>query len=170
MARIVAEQRAAAPEPVRERIVIRPAAVDESGFQVVREGEAFRVRGERPERWIRQTDFSNDEAVGYLADRLARLGVEDELVRLGAQPGDEVRIGPEDNSVVFDWEPTVRAGGPGPRGQDARIAAPEARQHGRSRLQLEEGEEPEAQWDDDPVDEAPGTPRRHGPVRRGEAP
>jgi len=31
------------------------------------------VRGTKPERWVRQTDFSNDEAVGYLADRLARL-------------------------------------------------------------------------------------------------
>jgi Obg family GTPase CgtA-like protein len=29
------------------------------------------VRGEKPERWVRQTDFDNDEAVGYLADRLA---------------------------------------------------------------------------------------------------
>ena len=70
--------------------------------------------GRGPERWIRQTDFSNDEAVGYLADRLARLGVEEDLVRLGAKPGDEVRIGPEDNAVVFDWEPTVRGSGPGP--------------------------------------------------------
>ena len=160
MARIVAEQRAAIPEVTVQRIVIRPTAVDESGFEVVREGQAFRVRGERPERWIRQTDFSNDEAVGYLGDRLARLGVEDELVRLGATPGDEVRIGPQDNSVVFDWEPTVRATGPGPRGQDLRIDAPTARVHGRTRAQLEEGEEPEAGWAPDPVDEAPRVHRR----------
>ena len=40
-----------------------------------------------------QTNFDNDEAVGYLADRLAKLGVEDELRRKGAHPGDEVRIG-----------------------------------------------------------------------------
>ena len=33
--------------------------------------------GPGPERWVRQTDFTNDEAVGYLADRLARLGVEE---------------------------------------------------------------------------------------------
>jgi GTP-binding protein len=168
MARIVADQRAAAAVPVPQRIVIRPRAVDEAGFEVVREGDAFRVRGERPELWIRQTDFSNDEAVGYLADRLARLGVEEELVKLGAQPGDEVRIGPQDNSVVFDWEPTVRAAGPGPRGQDLRIAAPQARQHGRTREQLAPGEQPEADWTDDPVDEAPATPRRHGPVRHDE--
>jgi len=169
MARIVAEQRAAAPAPQPQRIVIRPRAIGDSGFAVVREGAAFRVRGERPERWIRQTDFSNDEAVGYLADRLARLGVEDELARLGAQPGDEVRIGPEDDSVVFDWEPTVRGSAAGPRGQDPRIDGPTARQHGRSRGQLEAGEDPQAAWSDDPVDEAPGTPRRHGPVRRAGA-
>ncbi|MGB8020394.1 MAG: GTPase ObgE [Candidatus Nanopelagicales bacterium] len=166
MARIVAEQRAVAPVPAPQRIVIRPRSIDEVGFEVVREGEAFRVRGLRPERWIRQTDFSNDEAVGYLADRLARLGVEDELVRLGAEPGDEVRIGPADNSVVFDWEPVARAAGPSPRGQDLRIQAPEARRHGRAREALAAGENPEAGWEDDAVDEAPGTPRRHGPVRR----
>jgi GTP-binding protein len=64
------------------------------------------VRGERPERWIRQTNFDNDEAVGYLADRLARLGVEDRLAKLGAIPGSAVTIG----NVTFDWEPSTPAG------------------------------------------------------------
>ncbi len=50
----------------------------------------WRVRGEKPERWVRQTDFSNDEAVGYLADRLTRLGVEEKLLGLGAEEGDAV--------------------------------------------------------------------------------
>ena len=65
------------PEPTR--IVLRPKAVDDAGFTVEpdpAEAGAFIVRGEKPERWIRQTAFDNDEAVGYLADRLARLGVE----------------------------------------------------------------------------------------------
>ena len=166
MARIVAEQRAEAGPPPPQRIVLRPRSVDDSGFEIVHEGAAFRVRGERPERWVRQTDFSNDEAVGYLSDRLARLGVEDQLVRLGAQPGDEVRIGTPEDSVVFDWQPTSRYSGPGPRGQDARIEAPTARDHGRSRVQLAADEDPEAQWTADPVDERPGTPRRHGIAAR----
>ena len=38
----------------------------------------------KPERWVQQTDFQNDEAVGFLADRLAKLGVEDELFKAGA--------------------------------------------------------------------------------------
>ncbi len=110
------------------RIVLRPKAVDDSGFQVVREnspdGEIFRVVGERPTRWVRQTDFSNDEAVGYLADRLQRLGVEEELFKAGAVPGSTVLIGPVDNSVVFDWEPTMMSGAEhltGPRGTDVRL-------------------------------------------------
>jgi GTP-binding protein len=64
------------------------------------------VRGIRPERWVSQTDFTNDEAVGYLGDRLARLGVEDELLKLGAKPGCAVTIG----DMTFDWEPQTLAG------------------------------------------------------------
>ena len=112
----------------RPRVVIRPKAVDDAGFSIRREqtadGEAFRIVGDRPTRWVRQTDFSNDEAVGYLADRLNRLGVEEALFKAGAVPGSTVLIGPEDNSVVFDWEPTMSAGAElltGPRGTDLRL-------------------------------------------------
>ncbi|WP_046767481.1 GTPase ObgE [Jiangella alkaliphila] len=123
MGSLVASARAAAPAPEPTRLVLRPAAVDDSGFTVTDEGERYRIRGLKPERWIRQTDFTNDEAVGYLADRLARLGVEEALIRAGAHAGDEVVIGGED-AVVFDWEPSVSAGGEhlGPRGTDSRLS------------------------------------------------
>jgi len=119
--------RAAKPVVDTQRIIITPKAVDDAGFTVTREedsdGVRYRVRGERPQRWVRQTDFSNDEAVGYLADRLARLGVEDKLLELGAIAGVDVVIGPEDNAVLFGWEPTIAAGTPlaGPRGSDDRL-------------------------------------------------
>lgn len=162
MAELVAAARASAPAAVAQRLVIRPQAVDDSGFQVVAEGDAFRVVGDRPARWIRQTDFSNDEAVGYLADRLARLGVDEALFAAGAKPGCEVRIGSTSDSVVFDWEPTIGRGAPGPRGQDSRIAAPQARIHGHSRAQLEPDEDPESGWEFDPVDEPPRSLRPTG--------
>ena len=95
------------PPVAPRRPVIRPIPVDDSGFTVEPDGEGgFVVRGRRPERWISQTDFDNDEAVGYLGDRLARLGVEDELLRLGAKPGCAVTIG----DMTFDWEPQTPAG------------------------------------------------------------
>jgi GTP-binding protein len=125
MAELVAQARAAQPEPEPTRVVIRPAAVSEPGFEVVRTPDgAYLIRGEKPARWVRQTDFGNDEAVGYLADRLARLGVEKALADAGAEPGDTVLIGDLDDAVVFDWDPTLPAGGghaPGPRGTDRRL-------------------------------------------------
>ena len=124
MAAEVAEARAAAPEAAATRIVLRPMAVDEAGFEVLKDGDRYLVTGAKPLRWIRQTDFSNDEAVGYLADRLARLGVEDALRAAGAQAGDEVVIGDGDDAVLFDWEPSVQAGAEllhGRRGTDLRL-------------------------------------------------
>jgi GTPase len=128
MAQMVAEARAALPVTEMPRVVLRPKAVDEKGFSVAREetaeGVHFRISGGRPVRWVRQTDFSNDEAVGYLADRLARAGVEEELVKAGARSGDTVLIGEGDEAVVFDWEPTISAGAEllaGPRGSDLRL-------------------------------------------------
>jgi GTPase len=121
LADMVATYHAAQPVLVPRRPVIRPVPVDESGFTVESDGQGgFLVRGVRPERWIMQTDFDNDEAVGYLGDRLARLGVEDELLRLGAEPGCAVTIG----DMTFDWEPQTPAGGAvtmGNRGTDARL-------------------------------------------------
>ncbi|MCP9273493.1 GTPase ObgE [Mycolicibacterium arenosum] len=104
---MVAAYRAAQPAVAPKRPVIKPVAVDQSGFTVQPDGEGgFVVRGTRPERWVGQTDFTNDEAVGYLGDRLNRLGVEDELLKLGAKPGCAVTIG----TMTFDWEPQTPAG------------------------------------------------------------
>jgi GTP-binding protein len=124
LAAVIEEARALAPPPEPTRLVIRPAPVAGPDFEVVAAGDnRFFIRGDKPRRWVVQTDFSNDEAVGYLADRLNRLGVEEALTGAGAQPGAEVIIGPEDNAVVFDWDPAVSTGGVlGPRGSDDRVS------------------------------------------------
>ena len=128
LARIVAEARAAKPVEEATRVVLRPTAVDDAGFTVSYDPaeDLYRIVGSKPERWIKQTDFSNDEAVGYLADRLARLGVEVELAKAGAKEGDTVVIGATENAVVFDWEPSMAAGAEmlGRRGEDHRFESP----------------------------------------------
>jgi len=130
MADVVERRRAAVVAPPVVPVVM-PAVVEGPDFTVERghdgAGEPiWRVRGVKPERWVAQTDFGNDEAVGYLGDRLNRLGVEDELVRQGAQEGDAVAIGAGDDAVVFDFAPQVAVGGVplSRRGEDARLAAP----------------------------------------------
>lgn len=117
------ERRRVAAEE-RPRIVLRPTPVDAAQFTIdvsgPEEDPVYRVSGEKPERWIAQTDFSNDEAVGYLADRLAKLGVEVELFKLGAVPGSAVVIG----DAEFDWEPTLTSAAElmsSPRGTDTRL-------------------------------------------------
>ena len=111
--------------PIDEPQVIRPKALsrrgEDGGVEVVRDPmypEGWLVTGEKVERWVRQTDFENDEAVGYLSDRLNKVGVEDMLRKAGAHEGDTVTIG----EISFDWEPTI-GGDPtlAGRGQDARL-------------------------------------------------
>lgn len=128
LAELVEKQRALLPAPEAARPVIRPRAVGSRDEVTVRRQEhagetVYQVRGEKPERWVRQTDFSNDEAVGYLADRLAAAGVEDKLMQAGAVPGDTVVIGELVGGVIFDWEPTLSTGPEllGQRGTDLRI-------------------------------------------------
>ncbi|EQM83919.1 GTPase ObgE [Microbacterium maritypicum] len=117
----------AALETPPERVVIRPRG-SKKDFTIRVEGgtygNVYRITGEKPVRWVQQTDFQNEEAVGYLADRLEKLGVEDELFRLGAVQGSTVVIG-EGDSIVFDWEPTMTSAAElmsAPRGTDPRLA------------------------------------------------
>jgi GTP-binding protein len=83
----------------------------------------YRITGSKPERWVAQTNFGNSEAIGYLSERLNKLGIEDALTKAGAKAGSTVIIGKE-NGVVFDWDPyissvveTIES----PRGTDVRL-------------------------------------------------
>ena len=146
MAAVVDAARAARPLVEATRIVIRPPSADGGGdFSVTSSpdpstgsGQRFwRVVGTKPERWVRQTDFSNDEAVGFLADRLNRLGVETRLLELGAVEGDAVLIGDPDDAVVFDFKPGIDAGAEvlSRRGEDQRFE--ESRPAARRRREIE---------------------------------
>ncbi|MFT4221088.1 MAG: GTPase ObgE [Microbacterium sp.] len=124
---IVDERRAAAAAaPAAPRVVIRPQGAEREYTVRVEGGSygpVYRILGDKPVRWVQQTDFRNDEAVGYLADRLQKLGVEDELFRAGATPGATVVIG-EGDGVVFDWDPALSSAAElvtAPRGTDARL-------------------------------------------------
>lgn len=128
---LVEEARAAIPAPVAKPVVLTPRSRDAAEFQIVPEqfdgATAYRIVGDKPERWVRQTNFTNDEAVGYLADRLAAIGIEERLYKSGAVAGSTVLIGPGEDAVVFDWEPTMLGGAEhlGPRGTDMRLEGTE---------------------------------------------
>jgi len=127
---VAANGLAAAPaEPSRR--ILRPRALDDAGFTIDRDDDGvYVVAGAQVERWVRQTNFDNDEAVGYLADRLERAGVEAALAKAGAEPGDPVRIGAQE----FDWQPLTAEFVAGPRGTDARLEEPSGRLTAAQRL------------------------------------
>jgi GTP-binding protein len=145
LAELVDKHRAeAAVEVPRERVVIRPKGAKEE-FSIRVEGgtygNIYRVLGEKPVRWVQQTDFQNEEAVGYLGDRLERLGVETALFKAGAGAGATVMIGTGENSVVFDWEPSIASTAElmgSPRGTDIRIGGSNRRTTAERREQYHE--------------------------------
>lgn len=107
---LVQQQRSELPtQPPRISLVREQV---DSNFAIAREGgeenPSYRITGTKPERWVAQTDFSNDDAIGYLAERLKKLGIEKELIGLGARRGDTVIIG-TGRGVIFDWDPSIES-------------------------------------------------------------
>ncbi|MHA3704997.1 GTPase ObgE [Jatrophihabitans sp. YIM 134969] len=157
MAAAVEADRAERSAPEAPRIVLQPLPVgSRSGreFSVSRDAEGFVVRGVKPERWILQTAFDNEEAVGFLADRLNKLGVEKELVAQGAEPGDAVTIG----DVTFEWIPTemdlAAMAVTSPRGTDDRLN-PSNRRRADERLASKKAKREHGDYEDWYGDDVP---------------
>ena len=70
-----------------------------SGFSVDREGSTWIVTGRAAERAVAVNDLTSPEAALAVARRIARLGIDEALRRVGAQKGDEVQIG----DLVFEY-------------------------------------------------------------------
>ena len=64
---------------------------EEKPFEIFKEDDIYIVKGEQIEKLLRMTKFT-DEGARRFANKLRRLGVDDELRKMGIQPGDTVRI------------------------------------------------------------------------------
>ena len=89
-------RQAASESPTAEEadghVTYRPAARTGTAFTVRRKKEGFVVEGRAVRRLVSRFDLTNEEAIGYLGERLDRLGVYAALRAQGAQPGDDVNI------------------------------------------------------------------------------
>lgn len=81
-------------------VVHRIVPIASVGFEVSREGEAFRVRGKAIERLVHQTDFSREESAERFQHELARQGIESALRKAGCRAGSIVMIG----ELLLEWE------------------------------------------------------------------
>jgi GTP-binding protein len=82
--------------PTERRIVFAGSPKD---VKVLREGDAFRVRGDRLERLAAGIDWDSPDASAYFHRLLLRSGVEGKLRSLGIHEGDTVRIG----KLELEW-------------------------------------------------------------------
>jgi GTP-binding protein len=91
----------AASAPRERRIAFAGGGRD---WHVKREGEAFRIEGDRVVRLASGIDWDSPDAAAYFQRQLIRTGIERELRALGAKEGDTVRIG----ALEMEW--SERAG------------------------------------------------------------
>jgi GTP-binding protein len=110
LAQVVLEERKTHIAESSKRISLLPKKKDESSFEIrveeIGDQQVFRITGSKPERWVAQTMFGNAEAVGFLSERLQKIGIEEALYKRGARRGSTVIIG-SGNGVVFDWDPLI---------------------------------------------------------------
>ena len=66
--------------------------VDKAPYTITRDGNIWIVKGKEIETLLKMTKFNEDEGVLRFARKFKGMGIEDELERLGAKPGDEVQI------------------------------------------------------------------------------
>ena len=65
----------------------------EEPFTITKEEDGlWAITGREVERIFKMTKFSSDEAVYRFAKKLRRMGIDDKLIEMGAQEGDQVRI------------------------------------------------------------------------------
>ena len=67
-------------------------------FTIEKKDDYYIIHGEEIERLLKMTTFSSDEAVLRFAKKLRKLGIDDELEKMGAKEGDLVKI------LDFDFE------------------------------------------------------------------
>ncbi len=65
---------------------------EEDLFTVEKENNIWLLKGEKVEKLFKMTRFDNPDATIRFAHKLAKMGVDEKLEKMGAKPGDEVKI------------------------------------------------------------------------------
>ena len=72
---------------------------EEKPFTITRDGDVFVIRGEEIERLFRMTNFNTEESYERFSNKIRRMGVDEELEKMGIREGDTVRI----LDFEFEW-------------------------------------------------------------------
>lgn len=64
----------------------------EKAFTIIKDNDVYVVKGDAIEKLFKMTNLSTDESLLRFSQKLRRMGVDDELERMGIEEGDIVRI------------------------------------------------------------------------------
>ena len=78
-------------EDVQEKFVLYKFK-KEKPFTIIKEGNAFVIKGEQVEKIFKMMNFNTDEAISRFAKKLRTMGVDDELEKLGVKEGDIIKV------------------------------------------------------------------------------
>lgn len=72
---------------------------EEKPFTISKDKDVYVIRGEAIEKLFRMTNFNTEEAYERFSSKIRRMGVDDELEKMGIKEGDTVRI----FDFEFEW-------------------------------------------------------------------
>ena len=64
----------------------------EKPFTITKENTTWVIKGKEVEKLLRMTKFNTDESANRFANKLRKMGIDDELRKKGAKDGDNIRI------------------------------------------------------------------------------
>lgn len=78
------------PETIESHVLYK--FKKEQPFTIVKDNKVFVIKGDEVEKLFKMTNFNTEEALVRFSHKLRRMGIDDELERMGIQEGDIVRI------------------------------------------------------------------------------
>ena len=64
----------------------------EKPFTIIKENNTYIIKGEKVEKLFKMTNFNTEEALIRFSNKLRKMGIDDELEKMGINEGDIVRI------------------------------------------------------------------------------
>ena len=71
----------------------------EKPFTIIKDKDVYVIKGDAVEKLFRMTNFNTEEAYERFSNKIRRMGVDDELIKMGIKEGDIVRI----FDFEFEW-------------------------------------------------------------------
>ena len=65
---------------------------NEKPFSIIKDNAVYVIKGEQVEKLFNMTNFNTEEALVRFSHKLRKMGIDDELEKMGIQEGDIVRI------------------------------------------------------------------------------